>query len=61
MPTIRKEQTAMKDRTDKRPRPQIPCPEVQPDPIEVPNPTRNPAMTWVAYFGDTAVCSNREG
>ena len=33
---------ATRDLEDNRARPQIPCPEVHPFPIAVPNPTRNP-------------------
>ena len=37
--------TAASDRHDSRPRPQTPCPLVQPLPMRVPKPTRNPASS----------------
>jgi hypothetical protein len=39
-----KASTATSERGDIRASPQIPCPEVQPDPIAVPTPTRNAAI-----------------
>lgn len=35
------------ERTEKRPIPKTPCPLVHPEPIQVPTPTRNPAITSI--------------
>lgn len=35
------------ERTEKRPIPKTPCPLVHPEPIQVPIPTRNPAITSI--------------
>ena len=43
MPVAMKAPTATSERGDSLARPQMPCPEVQPDPIAVPSPTMNPA------------------
>lgn len=39
-----KTRVATIDRFESRPMPQIPCPEVQPEPSCVPTPTRTPAV-----------------
>ena len=50
-PVAIKVNTAARERGDRRPKPQIPCPEVHPLPSRVPNPTNNPAMLYAAADG----------
>ena len=50
-PTEKNVPTAYTDRTERRPRPQTPCPEVQPLPRVVPTPARAPPTRDMAGEG----------
>ena len=51
---------AIKDLNDRRLRPEMPCPLVQPEPILVPKPTKSPATINVPKEAEMLDCGKGE-